>query len=124
MEGVVVPTVSSTSTLTNKRITKRVETVASSATPASNTDSYDITKITSLATNITSLTSGLTGTPSDGDLHVWSFTDNGTARTITPGASFENSTVSFPSTTVISTRMDVLCIWNSATSKWRVLAVA
>lgn len=124
VEWVTVPTISSTNTLTNKRITKRVETVSSSATPASNTDSYDITKITSLATNITSLTSWLTGTPVDWDLHMWSFTDNWTPRSITPWSSFENSTVSFPSTTVISTRLDVLCEWNSATSKWRVIATA
>ena len=39
-------------------------------------DSYDITKITGLAVAITSLTSGLTGTPVDGDMHLWSFTDN------------------------------------------------
>ena len=106
-----------TTTLTNKRVTKRVETVASSATPASNTDSYDITKITGLAVAITSLTSGLTGTPVDGDMHLWSFTDNGTARAITPGASFENSTISFPWTTIISTHLNVLCEWNTTTSK-------
>lgn len=124
VEGVNLLTTSSTETVTNKRVTKRVETVASSATPASNTDSYDITKITGLATAITSLTSGLTGTPVDGDMHLWSFTDNWTARAITPGASFENSTVSFPWTTVISTRLDVLCEWNTATSKWRVIATS
>lgn len=115
---------SATATLTNKRVTKRVETVASSATPASNTDSYDITKITGLAVAITSLTSGLTGTPVDGDMHLWSITDNGTARALTLGASFEASTVALPTTTVISTRLDMLCVWNTATSKWRVVAVA
>lgn len=124
VEGVNLLTTSSTETVTNKRVTKRVESVSSSATPASNTDSYDVTKITGLAVAITSLTSGLTGTPVDWDLHLWSFTDNGTARAITPWASFENSTVTFPTTTVISTRLDVLCEWNSATSKWRVVAVA
>jgi hypothetical protein len=124
VEGVDVLTTSSFATVSNKRVTKRVETVASSATPGSNTDNSDVTKITGLAVNITSLTSGLVGTPADGDMHLWSFTDNGTARTITPGASFENSTVSFPATTVISTRLDVLCEWNSATSKWRVIATA
>lgn len=65
VEGVNLLTTSSTETVTNKRVTKRVETVASSATPASNTDSYDVTKITGLAVAITSLTSGLTGTPVD-----------------------------------------------------------
>jgi hypothetical protein len=29
-----------------------------------------------------------------------------------------------PTTTVISTRLDVMFAWNSATSKWRCIAVA
>lgn len=57
-------------------------------------------------------------------MHLWSITDNGTARALALGASFEASTVAIPTTTVISTRLDMLCIWNSATSKWRVVAVA
>lgn len=113
-----------TETLNNKRITKRIQTLSSTATPASNTDSYDITKITGLATAITSMTSWLTWTPADWDMHLWSITDNWTARAITWWASFEASTVALPTTTVISTRLDVLFIWNSATSKWRCVASA
>lgn len=112
----------STDTLTNKRITKRVTTEASNATPSINSDNFDIYRATALAANITSIT--VTWTPTDGQMLLLSFLDNGTPRTLTPGASFENSTVSFPSTTVASTRLDVLCIWNTATSKWRVLATA
>lgn len=122
VEGVVVPTISSTNTLTNKRITKRIETVASSATPASNTDSYDITKITSLATNITSLTSWLTGTPNDWDMHVWDITPNGTIRTITYGASFEDWDLAWTTTTTASWNLSQLWRWNSSTSKWRRIA--
>ena len=53
------------------------------------------------------MTSGLSGTPVDGQtLRVWT-TDNGTARAIAWGNSFEASTVALPTTTVISTRLDV-----------------
>lgn len=115
-------TLAGAETLTNKRITKRVLSEASSATPSINTDSYDIYKATALAANVTSIT--ISGTPTDGQMLLLSFTDNGTPRTLTPWSSFENSTVAFPTTTVTSTRLDILCIYNTATSKWRVIATA
>lgn len=122
VEGVTIPTISSTNTVTNKRIQKRVVTTTQSATPTINTDNWDIFQITGLAQAITSMTSGLTGTPVNGEMIVIQITDNGTARAITWWASFEASTVALPTTTVISTRMDNLFIWNSVTSKWRILA--
>ena len=122
--GVAVPTISSTNTLTNKRITLRTGTTTSSATPSINTDNVTYYSITALSTAITSFTSGLTGTPAIGDVLWISITDNGTARAITWGSSFEASTVALPTTTVISTRLDVMFAWNSVTSKWRCIAVA
>ena len=114
-----------TQTTTNKRITKRVVTVAQSATPAINTDNTDVASITGLAQAITSMTSSLTGTPNDGDSLIMRITDNGTARAITWGAKFESSgTVALPGTTVISTMLAVGFIWNTATSAWRCVAVA
>lgn len=124
VEGVVVPSISSTNTLSNKRITKRTGTTTSSATPTINTDNVDYYSITALSTAITSFTSSLSGTPAGGDLLWISITDNGTARAITWGASFEASTVALPTTTVISTRLDVLFAWNTVTSKWRCIAAA
>jgi hypothetical protein len=125
VEGVVIPSISSTNTLTNKRITKRVLALsAGSATPAINTDSYDVVHITAQSAAITSFTSSLTGTPVDGDTLRISITDNGTARALTWGASFEASTVALPTTTVISTRLDVGFFWNTETTKWRCVAVA
>lgn len=115
-------TIAGTETLTNKRITKRVLSEASSATPSINTDSYDMYRASALAANVTSIT--VSGTPTDGQLLLLSFTDNGTPRTLTPWSSFENSTIAFPATTVTSTRLDILCIYNTATSKWRVIATA
>ena len=108
-----------TNTLTNKRITARSGTVASSATPTINTDNVDYYSITALAAAITSFTTNLSGTPTIGQTLWISITDNGTARAITWGASFESSTITLPTTTVISTRLDVAFIWNEATSKWR-----
>lgn len=115
-------TIAGTETLTNKRITKRVLSEASSATPSINTDSYDMYRASALSANVTSIT--VSGTPTDGQLLLLSFTDNGTPRTLTPWSSFENSTIAFPATTVTSTRLDILCIYNTATSKWRVIATA
>lgn len=116
---------SATATLTNKRITKRVLSLsAGSATPSINTDSYDVVHITSQSAAITSFTTNLTGTPNDGDTLRISITDDGTARALTWGSKFEASTVALPTTTVISTRLEVGFVWNTETTKWRCVAVA
>lgn len=114
-----------TQTFTNKRITKRTVTVTQSATPTINTDNTDVAYITGLAQAITSMTTNLSGTPVANDGLIVSITDNGTARAITWGSSFESSgNVTLPTTTVASTRLDVGFLWNTATSKWRCVAVS
>jgi hypothetical protein len=121
LSGSVVGT-TDTQTLTNKRITKRVLALsANSATPAINTNSYDVVHITGQTAAITSFTSGLTGTPADGDTLRISITGTG-AVGITWGTSFESSTVTLPTTTVSTTRLDIGFLWNSETSKWRCVA--
>lgn len=115
---------SGTETLQNKRITKRAPAVTQSATPTINTDVTDVAHITGLAQAITSMTTNLSGTPVEGDTLRIDITDNGTGRAITWGASFESSTVTLPTTTVASTRLDIGFIWNSVTSKWRCVATA
>lgn len=111
-----------TQTLTNKRITKRTGTATSSATPTINTNNVDFYSLTAQAADITSFTTNLSGTPTEAQTLWIAITDNGTARAITWGASFEASTVALPTTTVISTRLDVGFIWNTVTSKWRCIA--
>lgn len=113
----------SSQTLTNKRVTLRVSTTTSSATPTINTDNVDIYGLTAQAANITSFTTNLSGTPVDGQL-LWIYIVGTAARTITWGASFESSTITLPTTTVSTDRLDVGFIWNAATSKWRCVAVA
>lgn len=93
----------------------------SSGTPTINTDRIDVYELTAQAADITSFTTNLTGTPIRGQrLHI-TITDNGTARGITWGSKFESSTVTLPTTTVVSTRLDVDFIWNPVTSAWRCL---
>lgn len=120
-----ITTFISTGTFTNKRITRRDNVVAQSATPTINSDTTDHVHITGLAQAVTSMTTNLSGTPVAGDTLWIDITDDGTARAITWGTSFESSgTVTLPSTTVISTRLDIGFVWNEATSKWRCIAVA
>lgn len=112
-----------TDTLTNKRVTPRVSTTTSSATPTINTDNVDMYGLTAQAVDITSFTTNLSGTPTDGQ-KLWIYIVGTAARAITWGASFESSTVTLPTTTVTTNRLDVGFVWNSATSKWRCVAVA
>jgi hypothetical protein len=123
--GTDYTTPTDTETMTNKRVTKRTLALsAGSGTPSINTDSYDVVHITAQNAAITSFTTNLTGTPVDGDTLRISITDSGSAEALTWGSSFEASTVALPTTTVASARLDVGFFWNTATSKWRVVAVA
>lgn len=121
VEGVVIPSISSTNTLTNKRITKRVGSTTSSATPTINTDNVDVYRLTAQAVDITSFTTNLSGTPTHGQSLIIEITGTA-ARAITWGASFEASTVALPTTTVSTNMLTVGFFWNSATSKWRCVA--
>lgn len=103
-----------TQTLTNKRVTPRVTSIASNATPTVNTDTTDIVDITALAVAITSMSSNLTGTPTIGQVLVYQIKDNGTARAITWGASFTAKGTALPTTTVISKYLTVVFMWNGA----------
>ena len=111
-----------TQRLTNKRLDPRVLTIVSSATPTINTDTYDHVDITALAAAITSMTTNLSGTPVNFQRLIFRIKDNGTARAITWGASFEALGVALPTTTTINKRLTVGFIWDSTTSKWGCVA--
>lgn len=113
---------STTDTLTNKRITERVlSSTANTATYSIDTDNYDVVHITGQSTTITGFT--MSGTPVDGDMLRISIT--GTAAVgITWGTSFESSTLTLPTTTSGTSRLDVGFFWNTETSKWRCMASA
>jgi hypothetical protein len=122
--GDQVVTASAAQTISGKRIVPRAPSpITSSATPAINTDITDIFVITALAVNITSMTSGLTGTPTEGDL-LWIAITGTATRTIAWGAKFVGSTVALPTTTVGTARIDVGFVYDGTNTVWRCVAVA
>lgn len=120
--GLAAATASGEPLVYGQRITPRVTTITSSATPTINTDNCDAVDITALAAAITSMTTNLSGTPSNFDKLTIRFKDNGTGRAITWGASFESCGVTLPTTTVASKRLTVGLIYDSTTSKWGCVA--
>ena len=99
-------------------VAPRVSSETSSATPTINVDNVDAHSITALAATITSFTTNLSGTPTNFQKLLIRIKDNGTARAITWGASFEAKGVALPTTTTISKVLTVGFIYDSVTSKW------
>lgn len=115
--GVAVPTISSTNTLTNKRITSRVTTTASAATVTPNADTDDIVTITAQAAGLT--IANPTGTPTEGQKLMIRLKDNGTARTVAFGAIYRaSSDMPLPTTTILSKTMYMGFVYNSTDTKW------
>lgn len=117
-------TATSTQTLTNKRVTRRVTTIASNANPTINTDNCDVVDITAQAAAIASMTTNLSGTPTNFQSLIIRIKDDGTARAITWGTSFEARGTALPTTTVLSKVLTVGFIYDTTTSKWGCVAVA
>jgi hypothetical protein len=115
-------TASSTDTLTNKRVTPRVSTTASSATPTPNADTDDVYTITALAAGATF--GAPTGTPTQGQGLIIRIKDNGTARTLAFNAIYRAIGVTLPTTTVLSKTLYLGMIYNLTDTKWDVIAVA
>jgi len=117
VEGVTVDTVSGTNTLTNKRITPRITSIGSGATPTVNTDNGDCVNITGLAVDITSMTTNLSGTPTEFQQLEYRITGTA-ARAITWGASFVAGPTALPTTTTTTKALHVYFEWDGALSKW------
>lgn len=107
-----------TQTLTGKRVTARITTITSNATPTVNTDNCDCVTITALAAAITSMTTNLTGTPVNFDQLEYRIKDDSTARAITWGASFASGPATLPTTTILSKALHVYFEWDSVQAKW------
>ena len=119
VEGVVIPTISSTNTLTNKRITSRVVTTTDDATAVIDVDVTDEYELSAVANATTFST---TGTPTDGQKLIIRFKDAGAAKDLTWDSVFVAIGVTAPTTTVAGKWHYVGCVYNSAASKWHILA--
>lgn len=114
-----------TQTLTNKRVTARVVTVADAATITPTGDTADEYTVTALAQAATIATPS--GTPTNGQKLILRIKDNGVARaltwTTTPGA-YRAVGVLLPTTTTANKVTYVGCIYNTQDAYWDVVAVA
>lgn len=110
-----------TQTLTNKRITQRIDTVTDAATITPTGDSTDMYTITALGQAAT--IAAPSGTPTNGQKLIIRILDNGTARALTWNSIYNVIGVTLPTTTVLSKYTYVGCVYNTASTKWDVLAV-
>ena len=115
-------TLAGTETLTNKRIDPRdvVATTATTLTPDLSVG--DMYAYTALASALT--INAPTGTPTNGEILLFRFLDNGTARNLTWNAIYTNIGVTLPTTTTASKTTYVGCIYNSNNTRWDVIAVS
>lgn len=123
VEGVVIPSISSTNTLTNKFITPQLQSVTDAGgtlTPVAITNDMVIATALSQATTI----AAPSGSPVQGERLVIRLKDNGTARALTWNAIYRAIGVTLPTTTVINKTVYVGCIYNSTDTKWDAVAVA
>jgi hypothetical protein len=104
-------------TLTNKRITLRVQSEISNATPTPDIDSYDDYQLTALAAPATFAIPA--GTPTNHQKLLIRIKDDGTARAIDFNAIYRFSTdLAKPTTTVLGKTLYLGFIYNSADTKW------
>jgi len=104
-------------TLTNKRVTKRVTTIVSSATPTVNSDNCDAVTITALVVAITSMTSGLSGTPTNFQPLIYRFY-SAAAQTISWGAMFISGVATLPPTTLAGKVVTVGLFYDTVAAVW------
>ena len=124
VEGVVIPSVSSTNTLTNKILTARVYSAANNASLTPEKNAYDIFHLTAMSA-ATTINNPSTTTPTDGMQIRFRFLDNGTARTLTWGTAYvAKGGIALPSTTVISKNLMLGFEYNSNLAKWNLIASA
>ena len=104
-------------------VVEEITTTASSATPTPTGGSLrNFFTVTALAAGATF--AAPSGTPVDGNYLTIRIKDNGTARTLAFNAIYRAVGVTLPTTTVISKTMYIGCRYNSADSKWDVIAYA
>lgn len=109
-------------TMTNKRITKRVVSGASTATLTIDSDATDVSELIAQAAALT--IAAPIGTPTNGQPLWIRIKDAGAAKAITWNAIFRVYTgVTLPVTTVVSKWTIVGLMYNANDSKWDVVGV-
>ena len=112
-----------TETLTNKRNTKRVQTLTDAATVTPDSDSFDGGKLTSLSQDST--IANPTGTPTAFQQYTLRVKST-SPRALTFGSQYRGGNdIALPASTTGSSKTDYLGFqWNSDDSKWDLIAIA
>ena len=112
----------------NKKSIKRkavinpiVSSTASTATLTVDADSTDFAVITAQAEGLT--IAAPTGSPVQGQKLIIRIKDDGSARSIAFNAIFTAIGVTLPTTTTVSKKLYIGCIYNDTDTKWDVIAV-
>lgn len=125
VSGTTLPSASSATTFTNKRIEPRIVSAASYTTDTGTSLSVataDEFVVTAQAGALLFNAPG--GTPVEGQKLIIRIKDNGTARALTYNAIFRaSSDLALPTTTVLSKVLYMGFIYNSTDTKWDLLAV-
>lgn len=103
-------------------IVAKVVSIESSATPTPTANTCSTFCITALAAAAELKTPS--GTPVNGQKLIIRIKDNGTPRALTYSAGYRAIGVTLPATTTASKEIYLGCIYNSASTKWEVVAVA
>lgn len=111
-----------TETLTNKRITKRTSSSASSATPTPNADTDDVFILTALAAGAAFATPS--GTPTNGQPLIVRIKDDGTSRALSFSGGYRASTdLALPTATTLGKTMYLGFIYNGVSTTWDLVAL-
>jgi len=110
VEGVTIPTISSTSTMTNKRNQPRSSTTTSTATLTPALATANVWQLTAQAEALT--IAAPTGTPVLGEVIQILIKDNATARAITWNATYKALGEALKTTTTISKRMEAIAVFD------------
>lgn len=119
-------TLTGVETLTNKRVTPRVYSTTTVASPLGwSSNDFDQISILGQGTNLTISADG--GSPTDGQHFIFRIRDNGVATktlTWTSGVKgFRAIGTVLPTSTVLAKELYVGCIYNAAATYWDVVAV-
>lgn len=112
---------SATQTLTNKRIDPRVSSTSSTASITPDVSSFDQYCVTAQAASLT--INAPIGTPVNGTKLIFRILDNGTPRSLSWNATYTVIGVVLPTATTVNKMLYVGCIYNSANTRWDVVAV-
>jgi len=124
VEGVTIPSISSTSTITNKRNQPRVVSAASYTTDTGTSLDFSTCDLFIVTAQAGALKfNNPSGTPVQGEKMIIRIKDNGTARALTYDTQYRAIGVTLPTTTVISKTLYIAGFWNATDTKFDVTAV-